>query len=323
MKKNKVCILGGTGFVGLNIIKKLISMNVQIKIAYRSESDLSELFLLKDKIEFVCINDFFDQSLINSFIEENSFVVNLLYFWDQPEKNKLYIKGLINACEQSKIKRFIHISTAAIYGRVNTCIVNEEVVPNPYSSYAKIKYYTEKKLIEAAKKKNFEIIILRPAAIFGVGSYALKTLVQEYKFNKIKYQFKKILFGDRSMNLVSIGFVSDAVIFCMFKKSRECPEIYNISQDDSNQNSFYTITTLIENTSIQKNINFSNIKVFRSILNLILIIFLYFKRRNVIKINNKFDGSALLNQGFSYPLDFYFELSQYIIELMHERPNSL
>ena len=323
MKKNKVCILGGTGFIGIALIKKLISINVPIKIAYRSEPDLSEFHLLKGMLEFVHINDFFDQSLIDSFIEEDSIVVNLLYIWNQPEKNKRFIKALTNACDRARIKKFIQISTVAVYGRIDVKYVNEDVAPRPFSEYAKTKFNIERLLTEAAKKSSYELIILRPSTVFGDGSSALRKIVTEYQNNKIKYKLKKALFQFRTPNLVALNFVVNAIIFCMFKKSRKHIEIYNLSQDNAPNNTFMFICSVIEKISIRDFPISSNIKSLKAVFNLITFFILYALRRNIVKPYIYFECSAILNEGFSYDNDFSYELSQYINELMNERLNSL
>ena len=119
--------------------------------------------------------------------------------WNGGEaKNITAILNLLEACRFAKIKRLIHCSTAAVSGRVSGNFITESTPCLPMTDYGIIKLKIEKVILEAAKD-NFDVSIIRPTAVFGLGGKNLKKLAEDLRTKSwiINY-LKSCLFGKKT-----------------------------------------------------------------------------------------------------------------------------
>ncbi|MBL61633.1 MAG: NADH-ubiquinone oxidoreductase [Candidatus Pelagibacter sp.] len=161
VNSKKICLFGGTGFVGSSIVRLLAKKGHQIKIATREpfrENVIEIKSTVSDpgqiKIEKININSL---EQIKSFIRGSDICLNLigiLYEKGNAKFKKLhfdFVKNLIFAIkEESSIDHFIHFSSLG-------------VKENTESQYLESKFQAE----EQIKKdlKNFTII--KPSLVFG------------------------------------------------------------------------------------------------------------------------------------------------------------
>jgi nucleoside-diphosphate-sugar epimerase len=86
------------------------------------------------------------------------------------ETNISGTKNLIKAAIENKISKIIHISSVGVVGMQysNSSIkVDEEARCFPKNEYEHTKLESERLLIEASQKYNFQLTILRPTNVFG------------------------------------------------------------------------------------------------------------------------------------------------------------
>ncbi len=152
-----VVIFGGSGFVGRNLIRKLLKKNFRVKIITRDQEKSAFLKTFAGP-DFLSLQEWnyqnftnLDEILLNSFA-----VVNLVGLLAEEKKGnfKKYhseLSGKIaEKCQELNVEYFVHLSALAIEKAVN-------------SKYAKSKLEAEKLV-----SKNFpEATILRPSIIFG------------------------------------------------------------------------------------------------------------------------------------------------------------
>ncbi len=164
-------------------------------------------------------------------------VINLAFL---PENNDVAAKNLASACASSQVRRLIHCSTAVVAGRVDDEWVSEETICKPYSDYQRTKLRIEETLSEAAAGK-FELLILRPTAVFGAdGKNLLKLANGLSKESFCANYFKSCLFGRRSMNLVCVENVVAALLFLVELETKD-NEIFIVADDDSATNNYRDI----------------------------------------------------------------------------------
>lgn len=235
---NAIAITGADSFIGQHLIRLLAKCSdVQLK-ALIHENNKSNLCNTDNTL--IIKGNLLQQETLGGFVSPGCTVVNLVYLNTlNKQKNLAAMDNLGKACAEAKVKRLIHCSTVNVVGRVAGNIVNEETECNPIDQYEITKLAIEKLLIEKYGDL-FEIIILRPTAVFGPGGKNLLKLAQSLvQGNQVINYFKSCLFSNRRMNLVSVENVVSAIEFlvCYKKKSRK-PEIFIVSDDEHPSNNY-------------------------------------------------------------------------------------
>ena len=194
-KKIKILVTGGSGFLGENLIEKLIPISDRIYILDKSfkknhnftkkviriKSDLSNLKILKKnfqkikKVDLVihaaAVQPFGKDDSVEKYIKSN-FIGSL---------------NLLNACDKKNIKKFIICSSFSVYGKPEKLPVREDHPQQPQNIYGFSKMLAEKAFEFYHRQKNFKFIILRFDGIFGFGQNLpgfIKFAISQIKYNK-------------------------------------------------------------------------------------------------------------------------------------------
>ena len=153
--------------------------------------------------------------------------------------------NLLSVCIQQKIKRFIHCSTAAVAGRAKSTVVTEKTECRPLNSYEITKLEIENSLKKNCNKQ-FELVIVRPTAIYGPGVQNLMKLATELTSgNWFLGYLRSSLFNRRKMNLVSIENVTQAILHLAFIEKNIDGQAYIISDDDQPRNNYRDVERLL------------------------------------------------------------------------------
>ncbi|MGZ3771879.1 MAG: NAD-dependent epimerase/dehydratase family protein [Bdellovibrio sp.] len=166
----KIFITGGSGFLGKQVIKRLITEGHSVTALARSESSrkiVEQLGATAQSGDIHEIKSFFDVLKTFDIVIHAAAPVE---FWGPWQK---YQAGIIdstlelaNACAQQGVKRFIHISSESVLQDKEPLLnINEDYAypDQPNSFYGKAKKIVEQKLLQL--NCQMEIIILRPTFI--------------------------------------------------------------------------------------------------------------------------------------------------------------
>lgn len=102
-----------------------------------------------------------------------------IYWFAPPQKNGVTDERINRFCQtlgNSNIKRFVYISTTAVYGDCQGRWIDEEEPLKPGTDRGKRRQNGEQCLQIAAKEHGFELIILRVPGIYGPGRWPLARL---------------------------------------------------------------------------------------------------------------------------------------------------
>lgn len=158
MQLKKICVLGGSGFVGSSIVAKLDQAGYAVTVLTRRRDSAKHLFLLPN-VKVVECNVMDDQSLAAG-IKGADAVINLIGILHQSSRNSFDAvhhqlpARLAKLCEASGIKRLLHMSSL-------------QADKNAPSEYLRSKAAGEAAL--QAHAQNLNITIFRPSIIFGRG----------------------------------------------------------------------------------------------------------------------------------------------------------
>ncbi len=165
MQLKKICILGGSGFVGSVIVAKLSAAGYLINVLTRRYESAKHLILLPN-VQVVECNSF-DYHALNVALRRADVVINLLGILHQSRRlsfNAVHHQlpaQLAQICEDLNIKRLIHMSSLC-------------ADVNAPSQYLRSKAAGE--LALAAHRDKLNITIFKPSVIFGRGDRFINLL---------------------------------------------------------------------------------------------------------------------------------------------------
>jgi nucleoside-diphosphate-sugar epimerase len=190
-----------------------------------------------DRIE-VFQGDLMYPETLETFIAPGDTVINLVYLSSvSKEGNIVAIENLINVCERAKIRRLIHCSTVRVSGRIHDHPVTENSICKPISKYAETKLEIENVILKNAR--SFEVVILRPAAVFGPEGLNLIQFVHDLRCRKRGISYvRSCLFGRSRQNLVYVDNVVSAIVFLIKVPMKTRQETFIISDDDESSNNY-------------------------------------------------------------------------------------
>jgi len=180
MKNNKTAIVTGiTGCIGHNLTERLIEEGIDVIGLIRSSSDLSKIKNIKEKISLVDIDSHEIINLANREIDYCFHCAGSTYQGDNADNLRLqyisnvsFTKKIVEFCEAFDVKKFVHMSTAAVYyleRKLSTQKNNSTINFNGSEDhYIKTKYLSEC-CVRDSDLNNWTII--RPAVIFGKYDY--------------------------------------------------------------------------------------------------------------------------------------------------------
>ena len=310
--KNKriltIIIIGASGFLGKSLIEDLLKLKYfKIIATTRNKFSLSDALNIKSNALEIIELDLGNKKDIKRIISPDCVVINLFYNW---HNGKIYnlklMNNLVDVCSQIKIKRFIHLSTAAVSGKVLDELITENTQCNPLTEYGITKLKMEKILTENAKDY-FDCVILRPTSIFGPRGNPLYKLCRDLLDKPMIINFmRSSLFGLRRMNLVNVRNVTSAIIFFVNHNTSFEGDIYIVSDDHHPNNNFNFVEKLL-----MKKLSIQYYKITYLMPCFILNIIFFLMRKNNINPNTNFSSDKLFKFGFTPPVNFIDGLHEY------------
>ncbi|OUU50861.1 MAG: UDP-glucose 4-epimerase [Pelagibacteraceae bacterium TMED65] len=238
--REKILIVGGAGYVGSMLAKKLLNDGYKVRIFDLFIYDIQ--FQKNEDLELVK-GDIRNISLLEKSLKEIDHVIHLACISNDPsfELNPDLGKSInfdsfepfVKLCTRGKIKRFIYASSSSVYGLSKEKNVNEEHVLKPLTDYSKFKVGCEEIL---TRYKNSDMIwtILRPATVCG---YSIRqrfdvvvNLLTNLAFNKEEIS---VFGGDQLRPNVNINDMIDSYITVLkadYKKIKY--ETFNVGYEN-------------------------------------------------------------------------------------------
>ncbi|TSC70877.1 MAG: UDP-glucose 4-epimerase [Parcubacteria group bacterium Gr01-1014_46] len=204
----KYLVTGGAGFIGSNIVKKLVEdghiVRVLDNLATGKRKNLESLL---SKIEFI-EGDFTDLTVAKKAVEGIDFVLHqgaipsVPRSVDDPIKtNNANILGTLNmlvASRDAKVKRFIYAASSSAYGDSKVMPKEESMGTAPKSPYAIQKLTGEEYCQVFYKLYGLETVCLRYFNVFGPNQdpESVYSAVIPLFIKKIMRNESPVIFGD-------------------------------------------------------------------------------------------------------------------------------
>lgn len=170
-------VTGGAGFIGSNIVRKLLAKGQTVRVLDNFSSGREEnLADLKDRIE-LHDGDIRDYWTVVKAVKGVDYILHQAALPSVPRSvnnpltsNVVNIDGTLNVLEaarQAGVKRMVMASSSSVYGDTVELPKHEGMVPSPLSPYAITKLTNEYYAKVYYQLYNFETVCLRYFNIFG------------------------------------------------------------------------------------------------------------------------------------------------------------
>jgi len=239
---HKILVTGGAGFIGSHLVDRLLREGFEVTLI----DDLSSGSLenirhhtSEKNLRFIQ-GDIQNFNLVKSAMKDvdavfhEAAVLSWTNSWESlTHLNQVNVNGtltVLKACLDSKIKRFIYASSAAVYGETSVQPQHEDLTPKPISSYGVSKLSAEQYTQMFHKLYDLETVCLRFFNVYGPrqthGPYS--GVITNF-INRISRNEPPIIYGDgeQTRDFVNVKDVIDASMLALRKKSA-VSEVFNV-----------------------------------------------------------------------------------------------
>lgn len=245
--KSKVLVTGGAGFIGSHLVQELVSNGYSVSVLDNlSTGKLDRIKPLISNSSATFINgDIRDLETVRSAVLGVDSVVHLAAIKDiqfsikNPsltfDVNTVGTKNLLDACVNSGVRRFVFISTSAVYGNARYLPIDEGHPLNPLSVYADSKIGPESWCISPELSGKLETVVFRLFNVYGQGQGAdgYSGVISKF-IDRLNAGKPPIVYGDgnQTRDFVNVRDVVKSVTLAL-ETERVRDQIFNIGSGSS------------------------------------------------------------------------------------------
>jgi nucleoside-diphosphate-sugar epimerase len=227
----ELCLVtGASGFIGSHLATRLVREGHHVRCLVRASSDSSHLRRLGVELT---VGDLTDPASLARAVDGVQLVVHcaaLVSDWATVTEieaiNVAGTRSLLEASAGASVRRFVHISSTDVYGFPDARAVAEDHVPRGFSNwYSQSKRRAEAEVRRVAGASALEIVILRPATVYGPGSTDVIGEIAR------AIRGRHMLLIDRGRPLAGLCYVEnliDAVVLAL-RQPAAAGETFNVS----------------------------------------------------------------------------------------------
>ncbi|MBN2363953.1 NAD-dependent epimerase/dehydratase family protein [candidate division WOR-3 bacterium] len=223
----RILVTGGSGFLGINMIRKLIEKNCRDIVSFDIEPfDYPE----KNSVKAI-LGDIRDAETVTKAFDGVDQVIHCAAALPLYKKQDIYstdVDGtriLLEEAHKRKIDRFIHISTTAVYGVPDHHPIMEDDSLSGVGDYGKAKILAEKVCFEF-REKGMCVPVLRPKSFIGPERLGVFTLFYDWALDG--RNFPLIGKGKNRYQLLDVEDFCDAIQICVEKDKNTVNDTFNI-----------------------------------------------------------------------------------------------
>ncbi len=223
----KILVTGGAGFLGINLIRFLLQKNYELVSLDVAKFDYPDV---KDKIKIVT-GDIRNEKDVLDAIEGCDMVIHSAMALPLYEENEIMTTGidgtklLLEISKQKNVKRFIHISSTAVYGIPDHHPLYETDKLDGVGPYGKAKVEAEG-ICEVFRKEGMCVPILRPKSFIGPERLGVFALLYDWALTG--HNFPMIGKGNNRYQLLDVEDLCGAIYSTMILPEEKVNDTFNI-----------------------------------------------------------------------------------------------
>jgi nucleoside-diphosphate-sugar epimerase len=174
-----VLVTGATGFVGSHLAERLVTDGARVRVLVRDPYKL--INSLRDRVEVVT-GDLLQPDCFVSATRGVDTVFHVAAWLGVPHRveaahaiNVTATRQLAEAARSNSARRFVYTSSIAVYGPVQSGVIDETQPHWPVYTYGETKSLGERAAL-ATQSDRFGVTIIRPAMVYGARGSSWTTL---------------------------------------------------------------------------------------------------------------------------------------------------
>ena len=225
----KILIIGSEGFIGNNLIEFYLQHNNEVWGCDLNMPIKNKYHFLKNDFTPNFWNQLFDINHFDYCVNAGG-KSNVNESFENPaadfEANVIETYKILDAIRKfNKDCKYLHISSAAVYGNPELLPINENAPCNPLSPYGWHKLLSEKICEEFNKLYNLSITIIRPFSVYGPGlkKQLFWDVYQKYKINSSEIELwgsgnetRDYIYIDDIVSLIDFLLINSAMMGDVF-----------------------------------------------------------------------------------------------------------
>ena len=227
----KYLITGGAGFLGINLVRFLHSRGHQVSSLDIVKFDYPDM---NDKISIIT-GDIRNKELVNQAVAGQDIIIHTAAALPLYKPEDIFstdvdgTRNLLEASEKNSIKRFIHISSTAVYGIPDHHPLLENDKLDGVGPYGKAKILAEEECLKF-REKGMCVPILRPKSFIGPERLGVFDLL--YDWAQDGKGFPMIGNGKNKYQLLDVEDLCEAIYLCATLDEKIANDTFNIGAKD-------------------------------------------------------------------------------------------
>jgi 2-alkyl-3-oxoalkanoate reductase len=227
-------ITGATGFVGSHLVEACTGRGWNVRALVRSSSDTS---ILERHKATLIRGDLTDSAAVREALQGVEVVLHCaakVGDWGPVEEyravNVEALRGLLDACRNLSIQRFVHFSSLGVYAARHHYGTDEnEPLPQQHmDGYTQTKVESEQLVLSYYREYKLPVVVLRPGFIYGTRDRTvMPKLLDNMRNGKLRY----IGGGKGAMNCIYVGNLVEAAMLAV-EKPEAVGQIYNLTDGE-------------------------------------------------------------------------------------------
>ena len=220
-------ITGGAGFLGINLVRYLHSRGHKVASLDIVQFDYKDM---NDKIEIIT-GDIRDKEIVEKAVQGRDIIVHTAAALPLYKAEDIYstdidgTRNMIEAGKKAGIKRFIHISSTAVYGIPDHHPLLEDDKLDGVGPYGEAKILAEEECLKM-RKVGMCVPVLRPKSFIGPERLGVFDLLYDWALDG--RGFPMIGNGKNRYQLLDVEDLCEAIYLCATLDEKIVNDTFNI-----------------------------------------------------------------------------------------------